>query len=72
MIENSMCRDITSDEFDLEQETLLEIRHRTVKEKIQSKITIGNISIYNIKKFNFIQRIFYKLCFGMNIKNIRR
>ena len=75
MIENSMCYDITSDEFDIEQEPLLEVRHRTSKEKIQSKIIIGNITIYNIKKFNWFRRLMFKnrcnrwlIC--TNVKNV--
>lgn len=70
MIENSMCYDITSDKFDIEQEPLLEVRHRTSKEKIQSKIIIGNITIYNIKKFNWFRRLMFKLVFGIKIEKI--
>lgn len=69
MFENSMCYDITSDEFDIEQEPLIVIKYRKKNEKYKSKFIIGNIEINNIKKFNWFNRLMFKLFFGIKIEN---
>lgn len=66
-IENSMCYDNTTEQFDIEQESLLEINYRKTNEKYQSLMIIGNITINNIKKFNWFQKLMFKLCFGIKI-----
>ncbi len=38
----------------------------------KSILEIGNIKIYNIKKFNWFHRLMIKLVFGIKIKNIKR
>ena len=77
-IENSMCHDITTDEFDLEQELyakereLLRIDYKetlNVKE-YKSSMIIGNITISNVKKFNWLQKMMFKIFFGIDIKDI--
>lgn len=69
-IENSMCWDITTEQFDIEQEPLIEIDYRKPSEKYQSSMVIGNITINNIKKFNWFQRLMYKICFNIEIKKV--
>ena len=71
MIENSMCYDITSDEFDIQQEPLIEIDYRKKEEKYHSILIIGNMKIRNIKKFNWFRRVMFKLVFGIKIENIK-
>lgn len=36
----------------------------------KSLLEIGNIKIYNIKKFNWIQRKMFKIFFGIKINNL--
>lgn len=36
----------------------------------KSLLEIGNIKVYNIKKFNWIQRKMFTLFFGIKIKNL--
>lgn len=69
-IENSMCWDITTEQFDIEQEPLIEINYRKPNEKYQSSMVIGNMTINNIKKFNWFQRLMYKICFNIEIKKV--
>lgn len=77
-IENSMCHDITTDEFDLEQELyakereLLRVDYKeTLKvEEYKSSMVIGNITINNVKKFNWLQKMMFKIFFGIDIKDI--
>ena len=71
MIENSMCYDITSDEFDIQQEPLIEIDYRKKEEKYHSILIIGNMKIRNTKKFNWFKRVMFKLVFGIKIENIK-
>lgn len=79
MIENSMCHDVTSDLFDLEQELyakereLLRIDYKeTLKVKeYKSSMVIGNITINNIKKFNWLQKLMFKIFFGIKIEDIQ-
>lgn len=71
MIENSMCYDMTSDEFDIQQEPLIEIDYRKKEEKYLSTLTIGNVKVNNIKKFNWFNRLMFKLVFGIKIENIK-
>ncbi len=42
-----------------------------LNENSKSILEIGNIKVYNIKKFNWINRIMFKLLFGIKIKNIK-
>ena len=78
-VENSMCWDITSDEFDLEQKLytketeLLRIDSKEVleKPKYKSSMVIGNITINNIKHFNWLQKIMFRIFFGIKIENIK-
>lgn len=37
----------------------------------KSILEIGNIKVYNIKKFNWFNRLMFKLIFGIKIKNIK-
>lgn len=37
----------------------------------KSILEIGNIKLYNIKKFNWFHRIMFKLVFGIKIENIK-
>lgn len=71
MIENSMCYDITSDEFNIQQEPLIKIDYRKKEEKYHSILIIGNMKIRNTKKFNWLQRKMFKLMFGIEIENIK-
>ena len=38
----------------------------------KSLLEIGNIRIYNIKKFNWFQRKMFKIFFGIKIVNLER
>lgn len=71
MIENSMCYDITNDEFDIQQEPLIKIDYRKKEEKYHSILIIGNMKIRNTKKFNWFKRVMFKLVFGIKIENIK-
>ena len=71
MIENSMCNDITTDGFDIEQESLIEIDYRKKEEKYHSIFTIGNIRIKNTKKINWFNRLMFKMLFGIKIEKIK-
>lgn len=42
-----------------------------LNENNKSILEIGNIKVYNIKKFNWLNRIMFKLLFGIKIKNIK-
>ena len=43
----------------------------TIEEpKPKAKGVIGNITIYYDKKFNWIQREMWKICFGLEITNL--
>lgn len=42
-----------------------------LNENSKSILEIGNIKVYNIKKFNWFNRIMFKLVFGIKIKNIK-
>lgn len=70
-VENSVCWDITTEQFDIEQEPIIEIKYRKTNEKYQSSMIIGNMTINNIKKFNWFQRLMYKICFNIEIKKLR-
>lgn len=69
-IENSMCHDIHTEEFDIQQELLFVLKCRTKEEKYQSSMEIGNITINNIKRFNWLQKKIYKLLLGIEIKDL--
>lgn len=66
-----MCNDITSDEFDIEQEPLIEIDYRKKEEKYHSIFVIGNIRIRTIKKINLFRGLMYKLFFGIKVEKIK-
>ncbi len=38
---------------------------------VKSKIIIGNLTIFNTKKFNWINRLMFKLVFGIKVENIK-
>ena len=40
-----------------------------LNENNKSKLEIGNIKIYNIKRFSWIQRNMFKMFFGIKISN---
>lgn len=77
-VENSMCYDITQDSFDIDQriyaeeQELLRIDSKYVSntEKYKSEMIIGNITINNIKHFNWLQKLMFKMLFGIKIKDI--
>jgi len=62
-IENSMCYDITSDAFD---EELIGYK----PQKYKAEIIIGNIKVYNTKHFNWVNRMFWKILLGIDIKSV--
>lgn len=78
-IENSMCSDITSDTFDLEQQIyakeqeLIRIDYKeTLKvKKYKSTLIIGNIRINNVKHFNWFQKLLWKVFFGIKIVDFK-
>ena len=37
--------------------------------KYESKMILGNITIYQTRKFNFFHRFMYKICFDIKIIN---
>lgn len=37
---------------------------------VKSKIIIGNLTIFNTKKFNWLQRKMFKIFFGIEINNL--
>lgn len=37
---------------------------------VKSKIIIGNLTIFNTKKFNWFQKKMIKLCFGFEVNNL--
>lgn len=37
----------------------------------KSMLEIGNIKVYNIKKFNWLQRKMFKVFFGIKINNLK-
>ena len=48
-----------------------QIINNEIKElKYNSKLVIGNLTIYFTKKFNWFNRIMLKLIFGFDIRNI--
>lgn len=64
-IENSMCYDITTDNFDLEQNTFK-------IEKYNSKIMFSNdFVVMSKKKINWFNRLMYKLFFGIKVERIK-
>ena len=60
MIENKMCHDITTDKFDFEIQTYQ-------PKEYKSKMIVGNINIYQEKHFNKLQKIMWKIFFGVEI-----
>ena len=39
--------------------------------KYKSTMEIGNVKVNNIKHFNWIQKIFWKILLGIKIRNIK-
>lgn len=37
----------------------------------KSKLLVGNMTIFNTKHFNWLNRIMFKIFFGITIKNIK-
>lgn len=80
MIENSMCNDITSDSFDLDQKLYAkeqELIRIDYKEKFniknyRSTLIIGNMQINNIKHFNWFQKLMWKLFLGIKIIDLEK
>ena len=72
MIENSMCHDITSNEFD---EQLMKFTIENYKvgnitiENYKSEMKVGDITIMNTKHFNWFHKLMFKICFGIEIKD---
>lgn len=62
-IENSMCADITSDNFDYELMTY-------EPKKYKSEMNVGDIKVMNTKHFNWINKIFWKMLLGIEIKDV--
>lgn len=69
MIENSMCHDITSEEFDKElNEYTLSVNLPSPK----SKIMIGsNTVIFNDRHFNWLQKKMWKILLGIKIEDVK-
>lgn len=42
-----------------------------LNENSKSILKIGNMKIYNTKKFNWFNRLMFKLVFGIKIENIK-
>lgn len=63
MLENNMCNDITLDKFDKE---LLTYKPK----KYKSKMIIGNMSVYQEKHFNRLQKIMWKMLLGIDIIDV--
>ena len=69
MIENSMCHDITTEEFDKE---LNEYTLSVNLPKPKSKIMIGsNTIIFNDRHFNWLQKKMWKILLGIKIEDIK-
>jgi hypothetical protein len=69
MIENSMCHDITTEEFDKE---LNEYTLSVNLPKPKSKIMIGsNTVIFNDRHFNWLQKKMWKILLGIKIEDIK-
>lgn len=78
-VENSMCYDITQDSFDEEQELyakeqeLIRIDYKETLnlKKYKSKMIIGNITISNVNHFNWLQKLMFKIFFGIKVEDIK-
>lgn len=69
MIENSMCHDITTEEFDKE---LNEYTLSVNLPKPKSKIMIGsNTVIFNDRHFNWLQKKMWKILLGIKIEDVK-
>ena len=42
-----------------------------LNENNKSILEIGNLKIYNTKKFNWFNRLMFKIVFGINIKKMK-
>lgn len=68
MIENSMCHDVTTEEFDKE---LKEYTLSVNLPKPKSKIMIGsNTVIFNDRHFNWFQKKMWRLLLGIKIEDV--
>lgn len=69
MIENSMCHDITTEEFDKE---LNEYTLNVNLPKPKSKIMIGsNTVIFNDRHFNWLQKKMWQILLGIKIEDVK-
>ncbi|HAB66576.1 MAG TPA: hypothetical protein DCE23_04330 [Firmicutes bacterium] len=79
-MENSMCHDITTEQFDLDQELYvkeqelirIDFKETLNVKKYKSTLIIGNMRINNIKHFNWLQKLMYKLFFGIKVVDIKQ
>ena len=63
-IDNEMCHDITTDEFDIE---LQEFKMPNPK----SRMTIGNLVIMNKKHFSWFHKLMWRIILGIKIEDIK-
>ena len=62
-LENSMCHDITTDEFDNEFLCF-------EPEKYNSKLILGNLALRTDKKINLFHRIMFRILLGVKVERI--
>jgi len=66
--------DITKSSLAINNNILTKITTEDVVIKLndnnKSILEIGNIKVYNIKKFNWLQRKMFKIFFGIKINNL--
>ncbi len=75
-----MCHDITTEQFDLDQELYvkeqelirIDFKETLNVKKYKSTLIIGNMRINNIKHFNWLQKLMYKLFFGIKVVDIKQ
>ena len=51
--------------------TKTELKVEIIEPKPKSKLLVGDMTIYNTKHFNWLNRIMFKIFFGVTIKNIK-
>ena len=66
-MENSMCRDITSEEFDSQYFSYIK-EEQEYKSKI---IVFENFNIMTKKHFNWFRKLMYRLAFDIKIEDVR-
>lgn len=52
-------------------EIYLNINSFIKQEKTKSEMIVGDIKIYQNRTFNWLQRKMWKVCFGMEITNLK-